>query len=100
MGAKGTGGENPADNQKQNTQDPPKEGEKPNREETQPQQQQPPPPPAPPARTETVYTKVEVILENGTVGPDLLVKGDVSDKPIYVQMLNTEAGRKRVKGVK
>ena len=47
---------------------------------------------------QTTGKQVQVICE-GTHGPELLVKGDITDSPDYVALLETERGRKLVKEV-
>lgn len=53
-----------------------------------------------PAPTETAKAvKVRVIVEKGTLGPELLVFGDVTEHPDYVALLDIK-GQKKVEKVK
>lgn len=56
-----------------------------------------PTPPAPPA--EAKKKSVRVIVESGTLGPLLLVNGDITDDPDYVALLEIK-GQKKVEAVK
>lgn len=56
----------------------------------------PSPPPAPPVEKKK---SVRVIVEKGTLGPLLLVNGDITDDPDYVALLEVK-GQKKVELVK
>jgi|CXWL01.1.fsa_nt_gi hypothetical protein len=50
----------------------------------------------PPAKKEVTHVRV---ISEGTLGPQLLVKGDVTDDPDYVAILK-QKGQKKVEAVK